>query len=52
MAHAASHARNNKAVIPIFVNLKELVRQDNEAIDPNLIRSFVLRVLNRVNDRA
>jgi len=40
-----------KNVIPIFVNLKDLRRSSGENIDKNLIHSFILRTLNRMNDR-
>jgi len=50
MAGRAMRARSTKSVIPIYINLKELGR-NGEGIDRNLIYSFVLRSLNRVNDR-
>lgn len=51
MARRAMKARSTKRVIPIYINLKELKRRRGEAIDRNLIHSFVLESLNRVNDR-
>jgi hypothetical protein len=38
-------------MIPIYINLKELERSDDASIDREFIESFVLRALNRVNDR-
>src|SRR6266446_2348045 len=51
MALAAMKSRSQKAVIPIYVNLKELNRASDTPIDRNLIESFVLEFLNRVRDR-
>lgn len=51
MARLAMKARTSKSVIPIYVNLKELKRQKSETIDKNLIQSFVLKSINRANDR-
>jgi len=51
MARKAKKSGSNETKIPIFVNLKELHRKENEVIDRNLIYTFVLRFLNRVNDR-
>lgn len=50
MAERARQSRNNKCVIPIYVNLKELRRKGNKTIDRNLIEEFILQSLNRVND--
>lgn len=46
----AMKSRSNQAMIPIYVNLKELER-DNQAPDRSLIKSFILKSLNRANDR-
>jgi hypothetical protein len=51
IASRASAARRSDSLIPIFVNLKELKRECTEQIDSKLIRTFILRSLNRVNDR-
>lgn len=55
LAKDAMHSRTINSVIPIFVNLKSLRREDRNGsllpIDQNLIRNFVLDVLNRANDR-
>ena len=51
MAQKAVKARNLQFVIPLYINLKSLERGDNEPIDQNLIYQFVLRTLNRANDR-
>lgn len=50
-ARRAKSSRHIDSIIPIYVNLKGLTRPDGEAIDKNLIESFVLRSLNRANDR-
>jgi len=51
MAHRAMRARTVKQIVPIYVNLKELKPDKGEVVDRNLIQSFVLRSLNRANDR-
>ncbi len=51
MARRAIKAKNINAVIPIYINLKELNRQKREPIDRNLIETFVLNTLNPGNDR-
>ena len=51
MAVAAMKSRNQRAVIPVYVNLKELNRTPDTPIDRNMIQHFVLNSLNRVKDR-
>jgi hypothetical protein len=51
IAQRAMKARNTKSVIPIYINLKELERPKKAPIDRNLILTFILQSLNRVNDR-
>ena len=51
LARRAMASRSAKSLIPIYVNLKEIERKRGEKVDRNLIESFVLKVLNRVNDR-
>ncbi len=51
MAHKAMKARSAKNVIPIYINLKELKPEKGEVADRNLIQAFVLKSLNRANDR-
>lgn len=51
MARRAMKAKNTKSVIPIYVTLKELERNEDQVIDRNLIETFVLKSLNRANDR-
>jgi hypothetical protein len=51
MAARAKKSRSMKSVIPIYVNLKELERPDDGVIDRNLIESFILKSLKRINDR-
>jgi hypothetical protein len=38
-------------VIPLYLNLKELVRGPDEPVDRALVESFALKALNRANDR-
>ena len=51
MVQKAMDATNINTVIPIYINLKELVRTGETPIDRKLIQTFVLNSLNRVNDR-
>jgi hypothetical protein len=51
MAQAASKSRNLKTVIPIYVNLKEIVRSSGQLVNRDFIENFVLKTLNRINDR-
>jgi hypothetical protein len=51
MAKRATQARRIDCVIPIYINLKELERAEEKPVDRELIYSFVLKTLNRVNDR-
>jgi hypothetical protein len=51
LATRAMKSWSSASVIPIYVNLKEIERRANEPIDRNLIAAFVLKILNRVNDR-
>jgi hypothetical protein len=51
MAQKAKEATNINTVIPIYINLRELVRPGETPIDRKLIQTFVLKSLNRVNDR-
>ncbi|UCH96932.1 MAG: NACHT domain-containing protein, partial [Candidatus Aminicenantes bacterium] len=51
MVQKAMEATNINTVIPIYINLKELVRPGETPIDRKLIQSFVFNSLNRVNDR-
>jgi hypothetical protein len=51
MARRAMRARNAKTIIPLYINLKELKRHKKEAVDTNLVKDFVLKTLNRANDR-
>ena len=50
LAEKAEKSRNLKEVIPLYINLKEIKRNDSN-IDQNLIKSYVLEYLNRVNSR-
>lgn len=51
MAKRAKSVKGTKSIIPIYVNLKELERCEGEAIDRNLIETFVLVSLKRIKDR-
>ena len=51
MARKAKKARSTKSAIPVYINLKELERQDGEDIDRNFIEAFVLGCLRRIKDR-
>lgn len=51
MAGHAKKSRSTKSIIPIYVNLKELERSNGEAIDRNLIETFILESLKRIKDR-
>ena len=51
MATRAKKSHNINSIIPLYINLKELNRQNNEAIDRNLIEAFVQKSLRRINDR-
>jgi len=50
MAAHAKKMRSTKSIIPIYVNLKLLKRENGEKIDRDLIESFVRKSLQR-NDR-
>jgi hypothetical protein len=51
MAARAMRSRNVKSLIPIYINLKELERPKKTKVDRNLIQAFILKTLNRINDR-
>jgi hypothetical protein len=51
MANRAKKARSTKSIIPLYINLKELERREGEAVDRNLIESFVMGSLKRIKDR-
>ena len=51
MARRAMKASSTQTVIPIHINLKELVRPETDKIDSKLIRDFVHHAMNRVIDR-
>jgi NACHT domain len=44
------HPKTN-SIIPLYINLKELRRDQGETIDVSFIHSFVKRYLNKMNDR-
>ena len=51
LSSKAMSARRVDSPIPIYVNLKELARSADQEVSKDLIRSFVLHVLNRTNSR-
>lgn len=51
MASEARSSRSLQTVIPVFINLRDLNPAPGETIDRQLIEKFVLKTLNRVNDR-
>jgi hypothetical protein len=51
LSSKAMSARRVDSPIPIYVNLKELSRSADQNVSKDLIRSFVLHVLNRTNSR-
>jgi hypothetical protein len=51
IATRASTAKQSNSILPIFVNLKELKCEDDEPVDRDLIKNFILKSLNRINDR-
>lgn len=51
MANQASKFTNLKKAVPIFINLKEIQRKREEEVGPHLIKEFILKSLNRANDR-
>jgi hypothetical protein len=51
IATRASKAKQSNSALPIFVNLKELKCEEQEPVDRDLIRNFILQSLNRINDR-
>jgi NACHT domain-containing protein len=51
LALRAAKSKALKSSIPIYINLKELNRDEGQSIDRNLIESYVLKTLMRANDR-
>ena len=50
LAGVARSSRDLYTILPVYINLKELIRTDGQKIDHFLIRNFVCRSLNRMND--
>jgi predicted NACHT family NTPase len=50
IAQRATRSRSTKSLIPIYINLKELERQEEEPINRSLIEKFVIKILKRIND--
>lgn len=51
LSQKAKIYKNNKSVIPLYINLKDLHRHNNVLIDRNLIETFILSTLRRIKDR-
>jgi hypothetical protein len=51
MSRKASESRSLKSIIPLYINLKNLKRYPDEIVDRNFIKDFVLKTINRINDR-
>lgn len=51
MAARAKKSRSTNSIIPLYINLKELKRLEDEPIDRNLIENFILESLKRIKDR-
>lgn len=51
LADRASNSRSNVSLIPLYINLRGLDRIEEEEIDRELIYKFILKTLNRANDR-
>jgi len=51
MARRSMRSKNAGSVIPVYLNLRELERSADDHIDKHLLQTFVLRALNRFNDR-
>ncbi len=51
MAAQARKTPSTKSIIPIYINLKNLERPDSVDVNRNLIEDFILKILNRSNDR-
>lgn len=51
LAARAARSVRSDSKLPVYVNLKDLRRGELQAIDRELIRSFVLSCMNRINDR-
>ncbi len=51
MAEKAASSRQSNRKLPVYINLKELKRNPNVAVDHSLISSFVRQSMNRLNDR-
>ncbi|HEY5729957.1 MAG TPA: NACHT domain-containing protein, partial [Anaerolineales bacterium] len=51
LAGKAHKSRSLKSLIPLYINLKQLRRMDNQPIDYKVIEKFILKTINRFNDR-
>jgi hypothetical protein len=50
MARKAGRSKSLKSIIPLYINLKQLRRSDEQPIDHRLIESFIFQTLKRIND--
>jgi len=48
MARDAARSKHERSLLPVYVNLKELERNADEAVGPNLVERFVLESLNEL----
>ncbi len=51
LARKAHMSNSLKSLIPLYINLKQLRRMDDQTINHTVIEKFVLKTLNRINDR-
>jgi hypothetical protein len=51
IARRATKSRSLQSVIPLYINLKNLKREEGKVVDRNFIGDFVLKSINRINDR-
>ncbi len=51
IAKNAIKSKSPTSLIPIYLNLKELKREQNQPINRGLVENFILRSLKRINDR-
>lgn len=51
VAKGSAKSNDLASIIPVYLNLKELRRETNQAVDRRLIEDFILNSLKRINDR-
>jgi len=50
MAEQVSTSRNLKSVIPLYINLKGLIKHPNQSVDSQLIKDYILEQIAQAND--